>query len=115
MSCSQLVASLLAASHLDLRLRGEAAAALHELDDGLSCHAAGLGGEVDALSGALGHVAGGVANEGDAALHAAGAGVFGDGVGFDLDDLACGSGVEERCDDELEFCLLVDFTFGFYF
>jgi len=67
---------------LDLLLGGEAGSTLHELDDGLGCHAPGLSGEVDALSGALGDVPGGISDKGDAALDTAGAGVLGDGVGL---------------------------------
>ena len=40
-------------------------ALLGALDDGLGRHAPGLGGEVDALPGALGHVAGGVSYQCD--------------------------------------------------
>eukprot|EP00968_Pinguiococcus_pyrenoidosus_P016466 scaffold1596_cov302-Pinguiococcus_pyrenoidosus.AAC.35 len=75
---------------LDLLLGGEARAAGHGGNDGLARHAARLGGEIDTLSAALGHVSGGVADKHGAALHAAGAVVLRDGVGLDLDDLASG-------------------------
>ena len=56
-------------------------------DDLLGGHAARLGGEVDALAGALGDVARGVADQRDAALDAARARVLRDRVRLDADDL----------------------------
>ena len=58
------------------------------LDNGLSGHAPGLCGKVDALAGALCDIACGVANQRDAALAAAWPRVFGDRVRLNANDLA---------------------------
>mmetsp|Transcript_34308 Transcript_34308/g.76133 ORF Transcript_34308/g.76133 Transcript_34308/m.76133 type:complete len:465 (-) Transcript_34308:340-1734(-) len=74
--------------HAQVRLADHLLAVLGALHNGLSSHAARLGSEVDTLTGALGHVASSITNQGNAALHTAWAGVLRDGVGLNADDLA---------------------------
>mmetsp|Transcript_7160 Transcript_7160/g.15532 ORF Transcript_7160/g.15532 Transcript_7160/m.15532 type:complete len:424 (-) Transcript_7160:245-1516(-) len=72
----------------NLFLGGKPLSAFHELNNGLSSHATGLGGEVDTLTRALGDIPSGISNEGHAALDAAGTIVLRDWVGLNLDDLS---------------------------
>ena len=72
---------------LNLGLGGQPRAAGAEGNNLLGSHAAGLGRKVDPFARALGHVAGGVANQRDAADDAARAHVLGDGVSLDFHDL----------------------------
>mmetsp|Transcript_47301 Transcript_47301/g.146472 ORF Transcript_47301/g.146472 Transcript_47301/m.146472 type:complete len:510 (+) Transcript_47301:401-1930(+) len=72
----------------EVALLDHAGAGLGALRDGLCAHAAALGRKVDALAGALGHVARGVADERRAAARAPGPRVLRDGVRLHAQDLA---------------------------
>ena len=68
--------------------RGDALALLTHLHQGLGAHAATLGGKVNALTGTLGHITGGIAHQAHLLHHPARARVLRDGMGFHLDHLA---------------------------
>ena len=72
--------------HLEILLRGDLGAIGAGHHDLLSAHAPTFCSEVDAFTGALGHIASRVAHQGHAADHAPGAGMLGDRMGFHLDD-----------------------------
>ena len=61
---------------------------LRALGDGLRTHTTALGSKVDALTRALGHVAGGVTHQNCPVLHAPWARVLRDGMRLDANDLA---------------------------
>jgi len=85
----------------DFFLGGHSLSTVHHTDDFFGCHAARLGGKVDTFSGALGNVSGGVTDEDHASLDTTRAVVFGDRVGFDLDDLSSGNLVSGTFTDGL--------------
>mmetsp|Transcript_1927 Transcript_1927/g.4195 ORF Transcript_1927/g.4195 Transcript_1927/m.4195 type:complete len:472 (+) Transcript_1927:126-1541(+) len=77
--------------HAEVTLVNHALAALALCHDRLRAHSARLGGEVDALSGALCHVSGGIADERNTSAYALRPRVLRDGVCLNADDLSSGA------------------------
>mmetsp|Transcript_21165 Transcript_21165/g.36346 ORF Transcript_21165/g.36346 Transcript_21165/m.36346 type:complete len:229 (-) Transcript_21165:862-1548(-) len=86
--CPIFVVPVLDVGIFELLLRRNPVPILTELDDGFGAHATRLRCKVDTLSGAFGHISGGITDEGNAANNTAGTRVLRNGVSLDFDQLA---------------------------